>query len=190
MQKQKRIKKAHLILLIITLVLLAGLTFFALEKTGVINVFDQSEDNSINYGPPTSEEQAAGNEQKELIADEEEKQKQSQPPTQGEDAETSQTPKKNATVIITDAGQYDGVIEVRSFIPDHYEDGSCTIAFTQGTLSVSKQTPAYKDATTTICTNPLFNRSEFPAGGVWSVVVSYSSSSAEGSSDPQGVTLQ
>lgn len=134
----------------------------------------------INYDPPTEEEKQAGDEQKEEIIKDEE----------AEEKQTNNEQKQTASVIITDAGQYDDVIEVRSFIPDHYQDGTCTITFRQGEKTLSKDTPAYKDASTTICTNPLFKRSEFPSGGDWQVTVSYTSKDAAGQSKPQTVTLK
>lgn len=105
----------------------------------------------------------------------------------------SETPtplSKSATVIITDAAQYDDIVEVRSYISDHYEDGTCTISFSKGSEIITKQTPAYRDATTTICTNPLIKASEFPSIGEWSVTVSYEAADTKGTSVSQNISIR
>ena len=135
----------------------------------------------VNYDPPTEEERAAGDKQKEKVDKEEQRQN-----SQNGDS----TEKKTTNVIITDAGQYDDIIEVRSFIPDHYQDGTCTIAFRKGGQTITKGTPAYRDASTTICTNPLIKRSEFPSAGDWQVSVSYDSKDAKGTSETQTITIE
>ncbi|MDQ3123727.1 MAG: hypothetical protein M3Q14_03540 [bacterium] len=137
--------------------------------------------NQIDYSGPTEDEKLAGNQQKDTIL--------TPPPT-------SQTPtgnndnKKSVNVLITDAGQYDNDIEVRSFISNHFEDGICTIELTKGSLEVTKETPAFKDSSTTICTNPLFKRNEFSSAGDWQVVVKYNSNSAYGRSEPRIITIK
>jgi hypothetical protein len=141
----------------------------------------------INYGPPTKEEARAGNDQKVKNVEREEKDESSNTTGPGS---TSGSSKPSTAVVITDANQYDNTVEVRAFMPDHYEDGTCTITFTQGSLTVKKSTPAYRDATTTICTNPLFNRLEFGQAGNWQVVVTYDAASAAGSSAPKTVRIQ
>lgn len=133
----------------------------------------------INLNPPTDEEAQAGD----AVKDDLDK----------NDATTEQAENnaqtKTASVIITDAGQYDDVIEVRSFISNSYQDGTCTITLSQGTKKVSKETAAYSDASTTICTNPLFKRSEFTSGGQWQVVVSYKATGISGQSEPLSITI-
>lgn len=181
--RPRRLKK-FLLFIVLPLVLL-GAVLIVLEKTGVTNFYtkdstpEQETTETINYEPPSEDEKQAGDEQKDKAMAEEEARNNN--PSQG-----SQT----AHVIITDAGQYDSVIEVRAFIPDHYQDGTCTITFTKDSLKVSKETPAYRDVSTTICTNPNFNRSEFAASGDWQVVVSYTSAGATGQSSPQNVTIK
>lgn len=163
---------------------LIGGGIFVLEKTGVTNLFSRDntttsqETPGINYNPPTEEEKQAGDKQKDQTLKEED-----------ERNDPENLNKYTASVIITDAGQYEDIIEVRAFIPDYYQDGSCIITFTQGEQTVTKETPAYRDASTTICTNPLFERSEFPNGGDWQVRVTYKSTGAEGISNPTIVNI-
>ncbi len=130
------------------------------------------------YSPPTAQEQQAGDQQKEINDQKQQAQKNS-----------SQTGEKTVSVIITDAGQYDDKIEVRAFIPDYYQDGTCKITITKDSYTVSKSTPAYHDVSTTICTNPLFSRSEFPVSGQWQVVVTYTAAGAKGTSAPKNITI-
>ena len=125
----------------------------------------------IDYSPATDNEKQESNDRKEQAADREEV---PEPPSGNKQA---------VTPVIVDASQYAGQIEVRSYVPGIYEEGgTCTIRFTKGAQSVSKSVPASKDATTTRCANLAVPRSEFSEAGEWSVVVTYSSSAAEGSS--------
>lgn len=168
------------LLIIATLALAVVLAVAAVFAFQRINSRSNTSDiNSVNYGPPTEEEQRAGDEQKDKIL-------------RAEAAINNQVDQKikTANVIITDAGQYNQVIEVRAFISNHYEDGTCSITFTQGSLKVTRQTPAYRDASTTICTNPVFERSEFANSGEWLVVVEYNSNNAKGQSEPRSIIIE
>src|SRR3546814_20211543 len=105
-------------LIAVGVVLAAGTILFSLEKTGVTDLYSasgKSTDNQIeggiNYGPPTKEEQEAGDKQKEENIKREETI--SQNPQEG---------KQTVNVVITDAGQYDGTVEVRSFVPNFYQE--------------------------------------------------------------------
>lgn len=143
-----------------------------------------------DYTPPTQEEKQSGDDIKPNVVkrqEQEESQKKDNP-----EQSSSQQPanSSSATVVITDAGQYDNVIEVRAFISDRYQDGTCKISLIKDNLTVSKTTEAYKDATTTICTNPLFDRSEFKQVGNWQVVVEYNSQNYSGKSSPQTVIIK
>ena len=140
----------------------------------------QQAEGYINYGPPTEQEKSAGDNKKTEIVENEQ---------QPNDDEQTDGNKKQATVTITDAAQYDDIIEVRSFISNHLQDGTCTILFTQGSQKLERQTPAFADASTTICTNPLIKASDFPVKGTWQVKVSYSSTNAVGESASQAVEI-
>lgn len=106
----------------------------------------------------------------------------------------SGTSKKNVRVIITDANQYDNLVEVRSFIPDYYENGTCTITFTQDSQTVSKTTLLTK-IYPLLSVLILFSRSEFPTAGTWNVTVTYETANAKGVSRPSsrnkaGITMK
>ena len=179
--KNNRVSTKKRAFIVLATVVLAGAGFFFYRSYTSNN--DDNWVDGVNYNPPTEEEKAVGDTQKETADTEEEQQN---PPKPSEQT----TPQKKAvTVIITDAGQYDDIVEVRSFISDHYQDGTCTITFRKGSQTLTKKTPAYRDASTTICTNPLIKRSEFPSAGDWQVTVAYTSKDASGTSDAQTVKI-
>lgn len=163
---------------------ISSLVVLASAGAGVwwyINARNSSPTDNINYGAPTEEEKTAGDRHKEEIIDNEKKQNEAQ--------KDNSSQKKTATVIITDAGQYDGIIEVRSFIPDHYQNGTCTVTFEKDGQTVIRETPARTDVSTTICMNPLIKRSAFPSAGAWQVTVSYDSEGASGRSEAQTINI-
>lgn len=172
---KKALKLAALLLAVLLIILVLVMVSTRIKRdTGGVGV----QDDSINYSPPTEEEQRAGDDIKLHLSN-------------GVESETKNSPdiKKTISVIITDAGQYDDTIEVRAFIPNHYQDGTCTITFTHNSYTVKKTTPAYRDVSTTICTNPLFSRSEFPTSGEWTLVVTYSSTNAQGKSENHNIRI-
>lgn len=123
----------------------------------------------INYDPPTKEEQQAGNEQKQEIVD----------------SQAAQSQSSTATVIIADAGQYGNQVEVRAFVTNVIQEGTCTSTFTRGTTVVTRTVAALKDAKTTRCTNVAIPRSEFASAGTWDLTVTYRSTTAEGKTNKQ-----
>lgn len=133
--------------------------------------------NTVNYEQPTNKEQAAGDEQKQIN-------------DRSTDQDGSDAKPTTADVRITDAGQYDDAVEVRAYIANVFEEGTCTIKFTKGNENITRTTPAYPDSSYTICTNPTIRRSEFPSSGDWLVQVSFSSNSASGSSNSQTLTIK
>lgn len=172
---KKLTKKKPAFLALTAAFLLIG-SVLSLQKAGVISLFPDNPptattSDGISYGPPTAEEKRAGDGQKKQIADRENK------------VSAAENASNSTTVLITDAGQYDNTIEVRAFMPDYYKDGTCTIAITKGALKVEKSTSAYRDVSTTICTNPLFSRSEFAESGEWKVTVVFTSGSVSGKSE-------
>lgn len=157
------------ILLTLTVTILLGLGAIAIVRSQ-----NSTGGSNINFGPPTQEEQEAGDDRKQEIVDEESR------PTGTQ---------KNANIIIVDASQYGDEIEIRSFINNVLEDGTCTITLRKDNDSITRQVPAHKDVSTTICSNVIIKRSDFPSSGLWNVSVSYKSSSASGTSETQTVTI-
>jgi len=177
-------KKKTLLLAVIIVMTVSVIIYFLLYRK---NHHKNNMTDQINYNPPTQEEKKAGDRRKSEVDQQEQRRTQTQP---SEVKPGKKTNKKDVTVVITDANQYEDIIEVRAFIPDYYENGTCTVTFTKGTQSLTKTTPAYKDISTTICTNPLIKRSEFTENGSWYVRVSYTSGGAEGISSEQKVMIK
>jgi hypothetical protein len=183
--KKNRVKKLHVISLIILLLLASGLVYVYSQQD---SADDMSNDSStVNLEPPTEEEQAAGDEIKDEVVEPDQNPVE-KPPQTGNSADSND---KKINVVITDASQYGSDIEVRAFASNHIEDGTCTITFSKaGQQTIQKEVQARADASTTICSNLTINRSEFPTGGEWSVVVSYNSQNAKGSSNSQIIKIQ
>lgn len=179
--KQRRSKKP--IILFLVILMLVGGSYFAYKH------YFQKKNSSTVYTPPTQEEKQSGNEIKPEVVKRQE-QEDAQKKDSTNNSTTTDPTNNNAEVIITDAAQYNNVIEVRSFVANKYQDGTCKITLTKGELVVSKETKAYKDATTTICTNPLIDRSEFKQAGDWQVIVQYTAGTTTGSSKPQTVKIE
>lgn len=147
-------------------IVLIALTILFLENRGTLHLFNKDVENEssntadgVNYGPPTKQEQEAGDIKKQQIVD-----------------ENKEIPDvNNATLVITDAEQYDNEIEVRAFVSNVIKDGDCNIKFTSGENEINKQVPAYEDASTTPCIALSIPRNEFPVAGTWQVEVTYTS---------------
>lgn len=179
--KRRRSKKSLIVFLII-LVLISG-GFFAYK-----HYFQKKNSNTV-YAPPTQEEKQSGDEIKPEIVKRQEQEDAQKKDNTNNNTQTNST-NNSAEVVITDAAQYGDAVEVRSFVANKYQDGTCKITLTKGSLTVSKETKAYKDATTTICTNPLINRSEFKQVGDWQVIVEYTAGTTTGKSKPQTVKIE
>lgn len=173
MKKNKKINK-KIILIAGVVVLLIRCGIFVYSRSSQDVPVDNWQD-GVNYQPPTEDEKAAGDEKKKEIVEEQDRQT----------TQTQQNPttKNNVNVAITDASQYENIIEVRSFVPSYSQDGTCTLKFTQGSRTFTRTTPGYKDVSSTVCPAVEVPVSEFPNSGEWQVVVSFESTNAKGQSD-------
>jgi uncharacterized protein YxeA len=170
-------KKKIIIGIVIAAVVLAGAGAF---------VYYRSQDEKplyfVNYDGPTEEEQAAADEQKEKN-------------NARDDLENSYeddpgTGQREVTVSISDAGQYDDMVEVRAAVSGVYEEGgSCTAVFEQNGQEVRVETVAFRDASTVQCGALDTPRGSFPAGGKWNVRVVYTSGTSQGTSDTRTIEL-
>lgn len=101
--------------------------------------------------------------------------------------------KKQATPSLTFAGYADAAkqqVEVDAFVQGVLEDGgTCTMTATKGSQKVTAQSTGRANVSQTRCENIIVERAKFPSGGTWSVVVSYESATASGSSSPQNMEL-
>jgi hypothetical protein len=170
MQHKKLTKNRKNPLLIISVLFFAS-AFFLLKITNKTNPIKNSEKNdqqvtrpvnSIDYGPPTDEEANAGDEQKKIILEKE---------------STNNIPSKTIDLVIVDASQYGSEIEIRAFVPNHTENGSCVFLFSkEGQQDIQKTMPATADASTTTCMTLTVPTSEYPVSGKWNLAITYTSS--------------
>lgn len=142
----------------------------------------------VNYRSPTNEEIKAGNQSKNNI-DQKEQQRTTNQQVKDK-TQKNNSDKKDTSVIITDANQYDNDIEVRAFMPDVYENGSCIIKLQNNDVVFTKAMPAYKDVTTTICTNATIKRSDLHISGDWKVTVKFESDNYQGLSETQQIKVK
>lgn len=82
-------------------------------------------------------------------------------------------------------------VEVAGYVPGIFEDGgTCSYTFTRGSVSFTKTTSGFQDATHTSCAPADVNRSSFSQDGTWSVILKYKSVTSVGSSNEQSFTLK
>jgi hypothetical protein len=122
----------------------------------------------INLGPATKEEKTQSDNAKDAIVANQEAQQNS----------SNSSSKKTAAVLISSAS----ASNVSSYVTGIFEDGgTCTATFTQAGTTVTRTSEGFKNVSYTQCAPISPN---LPNAGQWSVVVSYSSSTAEGKSSP------
>lgn len=137
--------------------------------------------NDVDYNPPTQEDiDSSQNGKKNTASQNATEQKPNQPDTE----------KRKIAIGVTFADVIDGKVEVRAFTPSIIEGGgTCTAIFTNAEYTVTATSKAFIDSSSTQCTPIYINTSEFKVKGVWLLNLSYSSTTATGSSDPIEVTL-
>lgn len=185
-KRSLQISQRKAVCIILLILIIGGACLYSANKVGLISFFGDSngeqlitDKSGINFSPPTEEEKQAGDKQKEIIDNEPQEQ-------------TSQDLSDNRStvnVVITDAGQYGDTIEIRSFIPNHMQDGTCTIVLSMGIQKIVKEVPAKRDVSSTVCLNPNLERNQFPSKGIWQLTVSYSSKDAQGMSEAQQLRI-
>lgn len=172
-------KKTILVGLVLSGLVVAGLLFARANPTGT----KDSPATQIETSPSTEQEKQETEAHKDELAEQAQAEK-DKPPVE-EDA-----PKKSVTPVITNASQNATTVTVNSFVSGILENnGNCTMKAVKGSLTVSKTVQASANASTTDCAPFLVNRSDFPETGEWSVTVTYSSSTAEGTSQPRALSL-
>lgn len=183
--KNSKNKKLKIISLLAVILLLIFALLIWAEKSGTIDLLgnnpqknsatdNNSEDESfINLEPPTEEEQSAG--------DEVDIKKNTNDPTTENTTSSGDTQNPGSTtavtVVISDTGVYDGMVEVSAFTPDAIANGTCTYEFSSGAKTVTKSNQARADASSSICIDNPFPVSELAGGDVWKVKVTYKSNS-------------
>lgn len=175
--------------LFITAALLAAVAgvLWGLDRAGVVNLpfladneavvpSDNQSPNGINYGPPTEEEKKASDQVKDG-----QNQPTSPPATPGQ--------KKAVTPVITSWG-YNAITqqaEVSGYVGGVIENGgTCTLTLEKSGQKVTESKAAIADAQTTSCGLISVARDRLSPGN-WTATLSYSSASAEGTSEPRTV---
>lgn len=162
-----RTKKSKYVLLFACLMTVAALlgVYYFLNRDSGNSTNSIRDTNSVDYSGPTEEEIVAGDKQK-------------QNNIERNEIENNPPQVSTAHVEISDATQYDNVVEVRAFISNVYEDGECVATFTKdGQPSVSTKSTAFRDASTTQCGAIDTFRQKFSTSGQWLVSVEYTSDS-------------
>lgn len=174
LRKKQMPNKARLTILVIAFVIIFAVALALYMGYGQRNDQEDARLPGVSYSPATDQDQESADEQKSSFTDKEEN--------------ASDNPTQKVSVFITYAAQVSDTIEVNAYT-DYYADGTCLIEFVNGDVSVKKETPAYKDASTSICTNPVISRSEFPVSGTWHVSVTFKSEHASGTSESKDITI-
>lgn len=133
----------------------------------------------INYGPATQEEKDQAQANKERLAE------------QNQQTEsTATTSGKPVTPVITNASQIQQEITINAYVGGIFENGgTCTFTISQGSTKLTKTNEAFANASTTDCPPVRMQRSEFPTGGDWQVILDYSSGTHSGTTQPKTLTL-
>lgn len=183
--RNKKSYKKHIIILAVIVIVLGtigAITVYALTSNSAEENSQQKETatedsfGTVDYSPSTDVDKKYNDSIKENLDAKDDT------PTQGE--------KTRVTPVIVDAGQYDGMVEVRSIVEKITENGTCTFIFTRGNASFTKETQAIPDASSTRCANLMIAPTEFSSKGTWSVAVTYDSAKATGKSTGKEFTVQ
>jgi cytoskeletal protein RodZ len=170
--KNTSANRLMIVLLIVAVLSLLGFIGYKLIFENDTNITDQTtatNENDINYDPPTEEEKQQANDTKNEL------------PSSVDKVEPQDTNLGLAEVVIVDANQYDNEIEIRAFVANYIMNGTCTLTFTRNDLTVKRSVEAYSDATTTPCVNTTIPSSEFSEKGTWELEVRYDSGEIYGS---------
>ena len=188
--KKRRFIKAHKLVFVsaLTVLLIGGGALYAQQVTKddqpqAAEAAQPTTDTSgINFDPPTEEEKKENEIRKnELI--EQNKIRLNQETQTGI---TAVTP-----VVTSSSIQSGSQVTITSYVPGIVEDdGLCTMTATKGALKVARSSTGFGNATNTACPPFFINRTDFPESGDWSVVVTYKSQKAEGSSAAKIISLK
>lgn len=176
-------KKLLILSVFIVVVLALAGSFFLIkhksqEASTPTDSANQTDTSNINYGPPTEEEKAQADQHKDQVIER-------------NNLEQNNTKNNSVTPVITSATQDGQQIMVTAYVPGIFEDGgTCTLSAQHGSSTLTKTTDGFANATTTDCAPFFIGRSEFSEAGDWSVTVSYSSESANGTSLTQVLDIK
>lgn len=164
-------KKLLVALFLVGVLTLAGLTLKLRSASPPNNTQPSADGKPVNLNPPTEQEIAETEAHKKDLA-------QSSPPA------PSSSGKKQVTPVITNASK----AEITAYIPVVFEEGgTCTATLTKGDKTITKTSKGFGNVSYTSC-EPINVAGSLDSGS-WTVIVSYSSSAAEGKSAPKVFTV-
>lgn len=188
--KNNQRKKIALGLIALVVLLFVGATAYAYststwpfqkptQQTASTNTTSKGV-NNVDYSPPSQDDIARSQDAKKRGDT-----AQTQQPT------NNQTQTKKVSVGISFADVVNSTVEIRAFIPNVVEGtGTCTATLTKdGAQSITRQSKAFIDSTTSQCQPIVINTVDFPQTGTWRLVVNYNSPTSEGNSETVEVKL-
>jgi hypothetical protein len=185
-RKTKILMSRKMVIIVSTIILSIAILFIGLEATGVTHVFNQSKANntgtninSVDYGGATDEQKSAGEQIKAESTD----------PTNTKNTNNS-SDKKTMSVVITDASQYNNIVEVRSYANEIGANSYCIVQFQKGDVIITKKTDTLTNAVNSSCKTVDVPTSEFTSDGVWVVKITYTSDTATGKSDSINIDIK
>ena len=180
---RRRYSKALIVgaLVLLVVAALGGITLASRHKSPPLSKTPATEKptSTINYNKPTQQETQTSDSQKQVNVD---RQKTDSQPV---------TASATADLRLTDAAQYVNTIEVRAFVTNVYESGSCVAVFTRaGQPTITTTSTAFKDASTTQCGANDTDRSKFSVAGDWQLTLTYTSASGKVGSATKTVAIK
>ena len=176
-------KKIIIISGVIFLLIVSLLTYVCIIRNNPFNQKSSQNtvrnNNFVDYGPATPEQQQAGNQTKSGSSDT----PPAPTPIQGSN-------KNNVQVTITDASQYTDTVEIRSYVNEVSPTGHCNIQLQKSSSIISRDVDTLTNASTTSCKTVDIPVSEFNSDGSWVVTVTYSSDTATGESTATNVEVK
>ncbi len=177
--KSKRTKSSRKYFLICMLVLAAAI--LAIGGLKIYNDHKTTPEPSttgasgVNYAPPTEEDKKEVDQHKADLGDQ-----------QSSTGQSSNSQKKSVTPVITSADSS----AIKAYVPGVFEDGGiCTATLTKGSTTLTKSSTGFKNVSYTTCPPMKLASGELSAG-TWSVVVSYSSDAAQGTSTSSTIEVK
>ena len=166
--KQIFTRKKILLLVVVLVVACSGCIY-------LLSTRNDTDSGTVNLNPPTPEESSAGNSAKKAAVEQQ----------RVEENQQTSPGKKEVTPLITYAGQYGSQIEVGAYVSTIFEDGgTCTLTLERSSVTKITTVSGVKNVNSVDCPTMSIERSQLSAGQ-WKAIVSYSSTSSQGTSEPK-----
>lgn len=187
--KKNWYKSKHLtniIIAIICIIILSFIIVLFLNKKNSNTTTDKPSTTSrdpvtnINLSPPTESDKIQADQNKEELSKNQSSSNTSQINS------SSNGNKKSVSPIITFFDYVGDNVQISSYVNGVFEDGgTCIATFSKDTTTFSKSSTGSANASNTSCHNIDVAKSDFATKGVWKLVIRYTSSTSEGTSEPK-----